>query len=265
MYPLLYEYTIAGYHRPVAGYGLMVALGMVTGLAVALRTGHRRGLDGVHIALVTLLAIIAGIIGCYLLFVVTILPQAWRDPTVLWQGGLVFYGGPLLAVPVAYMACRRLKLPAWQVADIAAPALAVGHGFGRMGCFLGGCCYGAKWDSPWAVVFTHQLAPASYPPLPRHPLQLYEAAFLLVATAVMLWWWPRLRRHGQLALSYVVAYGLWRFVVEYWRADGVRGYLVPDLLSTSQAISLVVAPVALALWFHRRRRAQHAPEKLMGS
>jgi phosphatidylglycerol---prolipoprotein diacylglyceryl transferase len=262
VYPILYQYSIFGQQRLVAGYGLMVALGMLAGIGLAVVLARRRGLDAVNVLLVAMIAVIAGLIGSFLLFVVTVLPELIRDPSLARAAGLVFYGGPLAAVPAAVIACGRLGVPVLKMADVAAPSLALGHSLGRMGCFLGGCCYGKPWDGPLAVVFTHPLAPAASPALPRHPVQLYESLFLMIATLTMLLLWPRSRGAGRLALGYVGAYALWRCSIEVLRGDVVRGYVIPGWVTTSQAISLAILPVAVAgIWWlaRRARRAAAAP------
>lgn len=260
MHPILYEYSVLGYQRFVAGYGLMVALGIVFGLGMVIALAHRRRLDIVNALLVALISVVAGLIGSFLLFLVTIIPVALRDPSMLLQGGLVFYGGPLAAVPAAWIACRRLGIAPMKMADISAPSLAIGHALGRLGCFLGGCCYGRAWDGPWAVIFTHPLSPASRPAVPRHPVQLYESLVLLVIVGSILLLWPRAKGDGRHALAYVLAYITWRFAVEFLRDDEVRGFLIPGLLTTSQAISLALVPVIVIgfRWLGRRAKSATA-------
>jgi phosphatidylglycerol:prolipoprotein diacylglycerol transferase len=256
--PILFRYSFLGYERVVAGYGLMLALGILAGLGTVLLLARRRRLDAINTLIVGLVAIGAGLVGSYVLFVITILPQVVERPSLLLTGGLVFYGGPLAAAPAAWLAARRFGLAPLKIADIAAPALSLGHAFGRLGCFLGGCCYGGKWDGPWHVVFTSPIAPAATPPLPRHPVQLYESAFLLAISLATQLLWRRTGGDGRVALIYVAAYAVWRFVAETMRDDGVRGFLVPGLVSTSQAISLALVPAAGLAWWVLRRRATRA-------
>lgn len=254
MHPILFEYSVFGQQRVVAGYGLMIALGVLFGVGVVVFLSRRRQLDVVNVVLVALIAIGAGILGSYLLFVVTVLPEAIHDPAILLMGGLVFYGGPLLGVPAGYIASRKLALPPLKVADIAAPALTLGHALGRMGCFLGGCCFGNKHEGPLAVIFTHPLAPAAHPSMPRHPVQLYESLFLLILSLLLMLTWSRAKGDGRVALVYVVTYACWRIFIETMRNDTVRGYLIPGLITTSQSISLALIPAALiGLWLLRRR------------
>jgi phosphatidylglycerol:prolipoprotein diacylglycerol transferase len=255
VHPVFFQWTLFGFQRMVAGYGTLLTLGVLCGVGTAVALARRRGLDPVNVLLVALVAVAAGLVGSYLLFVATMVPAAVRDPAVLLQGGLVFYGGPLAGIPAGWIASRRFRLSPFAVADLAAPALTLGHALGRMGCFLGGCCFGRPWDGPWAVTFTHFLAPAAHPPVPRHPVQLYEALVLLALSLATQLGWTRARRAGQIGLAYVAAYGCWRFAAELLRGDELRGYVLPGLVTTSQAIALVLVPASLfgLFWLGRRR------------
>jgi len=165
-----------------------------------------------------------------------------------WQGGLTYYGGFLLAVPVGMWYARRKGLGVMRVADIAAPQIMIGLFFGRIGCFFSGCCYGAATQS-WAGVKFPQR------PSPVHPTQLYEAAAVLLLGLVLYFVvWPRKRGHGEVFGWLLVLYGCVRWILEYFRADQ-RGSLGP--LSTSQIISipLVLAGVWMILAIRRRARA----------
>jgi len=258
VHPILYRFEILGHERVIAGYGIMITLALLVGVATAVVLARRRGLHPVDMLLVALMAIGAGLVGSYLLFMLTMAREIIGNPAMAMQGGLVFYGGPLAAAPVAWIAAKRFGMAPLKVADIAAPALSLAHALGRLGCFLGGCCYGRPWEGPLSVKFQNFLAPAAHPPIPRHPVQLYESAVLLVIALATLLLWRRSRRPGQIALLYVLLYGSWRFVAEMLRGDALRGFIVADLLSTSQLISLLILPCCLValVWLHRRPRTQ---------
>ncbi len=171
------------------------------------------------------------------------------DIIKLWEGGLVFYGGLLLAVPVALWYIRKHSLDTGGLMDIFAPSLAVGHAVGRIGCFASGCCYGKASGLPWAVTFLDPECVARTG-IPLHPTQLYESAgeflnFLILIT---------LRRHrsfkGQLFWTYIVLYSALRFTVEFFRGDEVRGYVVAGI-SVSQVISVIIGLAAMAVMAKR--------------
>jgi phosphatidylglycerol:prolipoprotein diacylglycerol transferase len=161
-----------------------------------------------------------------------------------WQGGLAFYGGFLLAVPVGLWYARRKRLGVLRVADLVAPFIALGLFFGRMGCFFNGCCYGSECDLPWAVRFPGH-------PAAVHPTQLYEAAAALaIAAALYLVVRPRKRAHGEVFAALLVSYGVVRFLLEVLRDDD-RGILLG--LSTSQWIGIPAVAAGAWLWWRSRR------------
>src|SRR5690606_1183579 len=144
-------------------------------------------------------------------------------------GGLVFYGAPLGGLVAVAPACRAIGLRLPGIADATIHAVPVAHALGRVGCFLAGCCYGAPFDGAWAVRFTDPLAPAAHPSVLRHPTQLYEVAGLLLLAGLFAWL-PASSGRGRRALAYVAAYAALRFVIEAFRGDGVRGFLLGGLL-----------------------------------
>ncbi|MFW5876967.1 MAG: prolipoprotein diacylglyceryl transferase [Myxococcota bacterium] len=187
---------------------------------------------------------------------------AWA---AFWQGGLTYYGGLLAATAFGLWFLRREKLPALKVADMAGMFIPLGLFFGRMGCFLGGCCFGQVTDHAFGLSFP-AWSPASrsqwklgllddpsHPSLAVHPTQLYEAfGTLALAAALMLWLHPRKRFDGQVLLAFLGGYAVLRFVLEFWRADD-RGALMG--LSTSQIIGVVVIAIVVAVWVRLGRRA----------
>ena len=185
----------------------------------------------------------------------------------------VFYGGVLAAVPAIVVTARRAGLDVHALADVCAPALAVGHAFGRIGCFLAGCCWGSHCSHPWAVTYTNPEAVA-YPFIvpvgaPVHPVQLYEAGAELVLFGLTLWLLSRRLRTGLTWWTWVGGYAVTRFTLETFRGDP-RGTSFAGL-STSQGVAVLALVVAVAaatwlLWTSRAARdespvePEHAPE-----
>ncbi len=165
-----------------------------------------------------------------------------------WQGGLTYYGGFILAVPIGMWYAHRKKLGVLRIADITAPMIMLGLFFGRIGCFYSGCCYGAE---------THSWAGVRFPqhPYPVHPTQLYEAVAVLGIYFVLQFViWPRKRGHGEVFGWLLVLYAVIRSVLELFRADP-RGSLGP--LSTSQILSI---PLFLAgVWLIVKIRRDAGP------
>lgn len=172
----------------------------------------------------------------------------------LFESGYVFYGGVVGAIGMGYLFTLRAGFEQkGAFGDYAAPGLAIGIFIGRLGCYFAGCCYGAETDVAWAVSF-----PAGHPTrgAPVHPVQLYDAAFGLVAFVTALWYYPRRRFPGELFAGLVASYAVWRFLTEMVRADGDRGVWFGGTLSTSQLVSLVVLPVTGFLWWRAAQRAK---------
>jgi phosphatidylglycerol:prolipoprotein diacylglycerol transferase len=136
------------------------------------------------------------------------------------------------------------------VTDIFAPSIAIGHAFGRIGCFLAGCCYGEPCTLPWAVTFTDSrtLAP---PGVPLHPTQLYSAIGLLLLFAFLLFLRKKKTFQGELFWTYLLCYSIGRFFLEFLRGDD-RGSVLGGLLSTTQAISILLAGISVAMFLYLR-------------
>ncbi len=178
---------------------------------------------------------------------------AWA---AFWRGGLAYYGGLIAASAYGIHFLRKEGFPVLKGVDFAAIGIALGLFFGRMGCFLGGCCFGSQLDEGhFAAVRFPAWSPASesqwregllsHPgleSLPVHPAQLYEALGCLAITAFVVAWRPRKRFDGQLMMIFLALYAALRFVLEYVRADDRGGMLG---LSTSQLIGVAIMAVVV--------------------
>lgn len=185
---------------------------------------------------------------------------AWA---AFWRGGLTYYGGLIAAAAFGIWFLKREGVPRYQGMDIAAIGISLGLVFGRLGCFLGGCCFGVNTDGPVGVSFP-PFSPASesqwraglldaphLPSLPVHPTQLYEAFGCLAITGFLLFWLrPRKRFEGQLMLAFIGLYAILRFLLEFLRADE-RGELLG--LSTSQLLAIPALLLVATLWPRWRR------------
>lgn len=257
MNPIVFEVTIAGVTRPVGGYGLSIAIGMLVCSIITVRATQRaKGDIGAAIAC-SGYTIAGGIAGAWLAFILVEWARVGSPmPALRSGGGLVFYGAVPGGALAAYLAARGLGVPFAKTMDFAIPGVAAGHAIGRLGCFLGGCCFGAEHDGPLSVVFTDPLAPAAHPSVPRHPVQLYESVGL-IALAFVFALVPIGRTNGARTLTYVIAYGALRIATESLRGDTIRGLWGP--LSTSQLVSIALLVIAAgALW--RVRAATKLPQ-----
>ena len=249
---------------PVAlpAYGILLVIGMLIALWIVTRQARKAGLPSETITDLAVYAIIAGLIGAKVLLVIVEWAHYSRNPRdllSLFQSGGVFYGGLLGAIPVAFWYARRPQLDGWKTADVLAPGVVVGQAVGRLGCFMAGCCYGKPAaDLPWAVTFRDVYANRNVgTPLdtPLHPTQIYESLACFLILGILLWMSPRKRFHGQIVLAYVFLYAVARFIVEMYRGDAVRGFVMGGRLSTSQFIAILLAvAAALALPYLWRRK-----------
>ena len=192
---------------------------------------------------------------------------AWAK---FWAGGLTYYGGLLGASGAAWLLLKRDRFPFWKAADMAGFAIPLGLAFGRMGCLMAGCCFGATCDLPWAVSFPwnsaaseeqfrdHLLRSPRLWSLPVHPTQLYEsAASLAIAAVCLLWVHGRKRYDGQVFAAFLALYAVARCLLEVLRRDDRGGLLG---LSTSQLLGLAMLGVAAAIHLTRGRRVRLSPE-----
>jgi phosphatidylglycerol:prolipoprotein diacylglycerol transferase len=237
-------------------YGFLIAAGFLVGLWLAMLQAKKEGISSDRILDLGFYILLAAIIGSRLLFVLVNLDHYMQKPADIfriWEGGLVFYGGVLLAVPTALWYVRKNAMDIWSTADIFAPSIAIGHVFGRLGCFAAGCCYGKTTQSLlWGTVFTDPecLAPTN---VLLHPTQIYESAGEMVNFLILL----SLRRYksfnGQIAMTYLLLYSALRFSVEFFRGDVGRGFLIGNL-SVSQGISIIMFFAAIAGLLHLRHK-----------
>ncbi len=239
MFPLLFKIGPV----PIHTYGFMIAVGFLVCLAVIRRLGTRAGVNVEKALDAAFLMLLVGFAGARLLFVITRFEYFMTDPLAVfkvWEGGLVFFGGPLAGIPFGWWYFRRNKLPIWTFLDVLAPGLVIAHAFGRLGCIAAGCCYGKPTGSSWGFKFYSELVDKNLHGVPLHPVQLYEAIALILLFLGMLWVSKRKVFEGQVAVTYLLAYPVIRTLIELFRGDLIRGFVVDNLISTSQFISILI-------------------------
>jgi phosphatidylglycerol:prolipoprotein diacylglycerol transferase len=237
----------------------MGALGFAAASFVGLRFARARGVavDAViDVVFWSSLAALLGARGLYLLQT----PGSWQGIGSLLLprgGGMVFYGGPLVGLPVAAWWVWRARLPVGVVLDMFGLAAPLAHALARLGCLAAGCCWGAPTGLPWGVTYTDPLAPGPHG-VALHPVQAYEAAGLAVIAAWAAWRAPRRAFEGELFVGWVGAYAVLRLATETLRDDASRGFWGP--LSTSQWISVgALAALAVAAVVARVSRRPAPP------
>jgi len=261
MYPRLFELGPI----TVYTYGVLLAAAYLLGLRLAMVRAKARGLDSNRVLDLGIYIIISALIGAKLLLLVTDFRTFTSDPRellTLARSGGVFYGGLILAVVVALVYIRRIGLPLWTTCDVFAPGIAIGHVVGRFGCLFAGCCFGKPTTMPWGITFTDNFAATNVgTPLgvPLHPTQLYEAgaeALILVLLLTS----ERKGRYfpGRTFWLYMLLYAISRFIIEFFRGDE-RGAV--GMFSTSQFISVLLAPLAVAMLVYLSRRTTPEPKR----
>ena len=260
MHPILFE--IRGF--PVYTYGVLLAAAYLLGLQFALMRGRQRGLDPNRIMDLGIWIIISALAGAKLLLLVIdfkTFTSSWSAFMTLLRSAGVFYGGLIAAVVVALWYLKRHKMPMWTVTDVFAPGIALGHVVGRLGCLFAGCCFGRRTAVPWAITFHSEFAAQNVgTPLevPLHPTQIYEAGAELLILVLLLTTERRGKPFpGRTFWSYMLLYGISRSIIEFYRGDP-RGMIWG--FSTSQFLSLLIVPLAIAMLVILSRRPAPAPE-----
>lgn len=259
-------------------YGVMVAAGILLATALAWRLSRQRGVRADFALDAVFWAVVCGFIAARLLYIAVSFREWLADPVAVTfgSGGGVFLGGLAGGIGAAALVARRHKVPLLTAFDILAPAVAFAHGMGRIGCVLAGCCYGRVCSPGFPLAISYPRLTAadgtltgSWPyldhlqrgivtagdirSLPVYPVQLIEAAFLFLLTAVLLAVFRKRPAPGAVATMYLAAYAGIRFALEFLRGDAERGIIAG--LSLSQWLSMLVLAAAVAILARLRRTA----------
>lgn len=241
MYPILFEEGSVTLYS----YGFMIALGIVAGMWYLVVAGKKEaGLTFDQANTLFLYIFLAAVVGGKL-FLFLEDPSAYvTDPKRLFTGrGFVFYGSFLFAIPTMWLFFRKHRLAPLKMLDVMAITTCLVHMFGRLGCFLAGCCYGRPTDSWLGVTYSDPQCLAEPLNHPLFPTQLFEATFIFFVMIYLFTLKSRKRFEGQLFLTYLILYAAGRFILEFFRGDVERGFVIEDYISHSQFIALIVAAV----------------------
>lgn len=242
MHPVILKF---GYFT-IYSYGLMVAIGFALATLLIYSRANAFGLAKDKVIDLVIIILAAGILGARLLYVILNIKFFFQNPAEIFKishGGLVWYGGFAAAIIalIVYIAVNKLNF--WTVTDLVAPYVALAQSFGRIGCFLNGCCYGIEVTQGWplAVKFPGDAAL-------RCPAQLYSAAALFVIFIILSAWQSRRHFSGEIFLGYCLLYSFKRFMMEFLRGDNPKILLG---LTISQVVSAIVFLAALAVFIHK--------------
>ncbi len=259
MYPFV---TVLG--RSIPTYGLMMVVGLTVAFLLLYLLADRFKIDRLDACLAGLFAMVGGLLGAKFLDVLINLPlllQLLReDPCIffvaLLQGGMVFWGGFIGGFVMLVIYIKKYKIPAWPMFNLFTVPTVIGHGFGRIGCFLVGCCYGCP-VAKGGVIFPHSpVAPSGIMLLPT---QLIEAGFnfLLGLSLFLLSHLPRFRPY--IAQLYLFFYPLFRFIIEFLRGDTYRGKWGPFWTSQWIAIFILGLNILLFRLQKGRKKVERSP------
>ena len=242
MFPVVLKWPITIYT-----YGLMISAGVLVSLYILTRLGEKNGVNSDQIMELIIWVLITGFIGARILYIIVEWKMFLASParTVLSRSGFVFYGGVITGIPVLVWRIKKLKLNLWKTLDMFSVVVPLAHAFGRVGCFAFGCCYGRETSS-WIGMKFPAGSPAGVSGHPVIPTQLIEAALLVVLFGFLLLLYYRKKTDGVISVTYLIAYGIIRFFVEFFRNDD-RGSI--GIFSTSQFMSILIVVSAIFTYY----------------
>lgn len=232
-------------------YGLMIGIGFAAAYFICCLRTKKKGLSEDILWGILICAVLGAAIGTRLLYYIVNIPQILENPSILWnfKNGYVVYGGIIFGVLFGYIYCTRKNVSFLQYFDLVMPSVSVAQGFGRIGCFFAGCCYGRQTDSWFHIVYTHSdFAPNQ---IPLVPTQLLSSAGNFIIAGILFWYSSRSKKDGMVGAMYMILYSIGRFFIEIFRND-FRGEW--GGWSTSQLISIIVLLLGISLLIVLRRK-----------
>lgn len=229
----------------IHGYGLMIGIGVIAAYLLAEYRAKKKGMNYDLIFNLTIWCLVGGILGAKLLYLITQIKAIIADPSLLLQisNGFVVYGGIIGGIFAGFLFCKKNKLNFLAYFDLVMPSIALAQGFGRLGCLLAGCCYGAETNLPFGIIFREShYAPNHIRLIPTQPISSF-LDFLNFITLVLLS--RRTKADGQVAGFYLIFYSIGRFILEFYRGDLDRGSVAG--ISTSQFISIFLLLIGLSI------------------
>lgn len=229
----------------VYSYGLMIAIGIIVAATLFIRRVRNAGYNEDKLLNLIIVTVISGILGGKFLFILTELNNIINDPSILlnFGNGFVIYGAIMGGALGLYLYCRKNKFNSLRILDFAAPGVALAQGFGRIGCFLAGCCYGRETTLPIGITFPqYSLAPSGVSLLPT---QLFSSGFDFILAGILLWYSRKNSKDGRVFALYVIIYSIGRFFIEFFRNDP-RGNVW--ILSTSQFIAIFTLILGIVVY-----------------
>lgn len=258
---------------PLPMYGVMAVVGFVLAVILAMSLAKRYDLPPSDVLFASIYCAIGVVVGAKLLYFITKLPEFIKNFQVFLDnpfgvlvyvfGGFVFYGGLIGGALGVIIYCKQFKMSVKPFMNVAAPAIPLMHGIGRIGCLCAGCCYGMEYDGIFAITYPENEFTKDMSGVSRFPTPLVEVAVNMILF-VFLYFYVRKekRKEGKALGIYLIVYSIMRFILEFVRGDLVRGGFLG--LSTSQWISIALLPLGIYLLFNKKNSSKNEEEKLMG-
>ena len=240
----------------IHSYGVMIGLGIIFSYLLAIRLGKSLKVDSDKTASIFFWVFIASVIGGKIFFYFENPEIYFTDPSKMITkpgGGFVFYGSLIFAIPTLIWYLRKSKIPVWDYLDIVAIYGPLLHLFGRMGCFMAGCCHGKACSPAYGIIFSDPDTKANPMNTPVYPTQLYSVILLLGIILFLYFYRNKKKFAGQMFLLYVIIYSIGRGIIEIFRGDEARGYIIDGILSHSQLIAIVMIAITAIVWMKRQK------------
>ncbi|MEQ1822655.1 MAG: prolipoprotein diacylglyceryl transferase [Fimbriimonadaceae bacterium] len=260
MFPTIFQ---AGSFK-LPSFGFLLGIGFFLGVIIGRKRAPKFGITADQFTDASIWAIMLGILGARLVFVV----QEWdyyaKNPGELLSqfAGITSFGGIIFGGLGIYLYSRRKKVSFLALLDTAGAAFLVSHAVGRIGCLLNGCCHGRTCDLPWAIT-VHGIAGKV------HPAQVYDSMMNIVAFGLLLWLERRPLKSGQSFAWMLILHGTTRFIYEFWRAGTVAevdanlasSTRIPGLpITEAQVMAAILIFIGIGLFIARSRRTVEAAE-----
>ncbi len=236
----------------VYSYGLMIGIGIITAVIILNSKAKKRGYNENSIFNMIILTVLSGILGGKLLFIITNLSEFIKNPISVitdFGYGFVVYGAIISGMLAIILYSRIKKWDSLEVFDLVVPGLAIAQGFGRIGCFLAGCCYGAETTGALYVVFPENSL--AVPHVHLYPTQIYSSIFDFALGIFLIMYSRKKRESGKTFSLYLICYSIGRFFVEFLRNDS-RGSV--GILSTSQFISIFILILGAVIFIYSTKK-----------
>lgn len=237
----------------IYSYGVMMALAFLSSIFMLSHNFHKNGKPKELAFDLSITIMLSSIIGARIFYVLTNLSYFMKTPSEIlkvYHGGLVYYGGFIGALIGGFIFVKIKKLSFIELADLVIPVVSLGQAIGRIGCFLNGCCYGNPTTCSLGIKF-----PVLHDNICRIPTQLYSSFANLMIFFFLMWRLNNKKFKGEVIADYLMGYGLFRFIIEFFRGDP-RGGIYFNMFSVSQVVSIVAILTGIIFFAVMRLKAK---------